>query len=683
MQTLPKLMCNSIVLAVCFFFMKTAQGAELTGNVHFEDGIPLTPRFSVRATGPTTLTRALDASGNFTFSGLATGTYTLTLVTPSGIANNALGAMLLSSPDDAANIQTMITLGSWFHIPLTQPDGTTIITDDLTYQVLCKSKNFRLQSYNGVLISDVPPNESCTIAYYRGMINGPFVPPDKYTFSTSASGILNLGALRTRTPSLHGTVLDRNGSPVKNLPILLNTISDATPTQNTTTNASGVYTFSAKPGKYTLTITNPSSPNTQGYGIPWVDVTIPPAESAVQNITLREANILGIFTNRDGAPVTKGIALRVERGQSKYFLDLRRAATAYIPTGSYTIEVSADGYFTTRKILTVTSETPTETAFQTGWAVVPFSANGTNPNIRATVAKTNTKKTTKSTVGLNVHWSHVNERYDESVYAILQNSNTKWVREWFKAGTFPNTRFHFAIQRYRDLDINVVGMLAYNPPPFNQNAANLKALTAWKDYVQKVVRTYKSYIRVWEVWNEPNFIHLNPPTVGAYLPYLRAAGEIIRKEDPGAIILNGGLSWPDAKWAEALLRSNTGKKYVDRFAFHVYYCDMYAKYGDNRRLKTDLAKLKKILDKYRKGQKAWITEMGCSLKTKGITEAKRLKYAKETVPWLLKQGWIQNIFWYTTLDGTGSDPYENFFGLYTYPTIKPRTIADWYKNIPK
>lgn len=663
-----------------------ARAATIGGRVVMGDGSALTPRFSIRALGPTTVTRALDQYGFFSLETLPIGKHDISLIAPGGATLEVLSTVTLDLASQVLNVGELAVSGSWFRTQLTQPDGAAALTDDLTYQVLCKTKSYRIQSYGGVLIHPVPPNEACAIVYYRGSLTGPYVVPAKLSFTSLASGTKNPGALRTRTPSISGSVRDRTGATVPNTKVTLTPYPNdgKRSTASSTTNASGLYTFTITPGRYTLAVANPNNPSTQGYGIPWQDVSIPAQGSTTVDVTLHEANILGQIVNREGFDVTRDTSFLIENQTTKQVVYLRPISgsfVTYVPPGTYAIEVTAADYYTARRNFAVVNETATELQFQTGWAVTTFTASGTKPDVRLQVKNTNTKATTKNTVGLNVHWSSTNERFDESVFAILQETNTKWVREWFKASTFPNTRYHFTIQRYRDLGINVVGMLAYNPAPFDRVTANLQALTAWKSYVRKVVKTYKSHIRVWEVWNEPNFIHLKPPTVGAYLPYLKAAGEIIREEDPQAIILNGGLSWPDAKWMEALLRSNTGKKYVDQVAFHIYYCDMYAKYGDNRRLKADLAKFKKVFDKYRKGQKAWVTEMGCSLKTKGITETKRLKYAKETVPWLLKQNWIQNILWYTTLDSVGSDPYENFFGLYTYPALKPRSIATWYKNI--
>ncbi|HRI63262.1 MAG TPA: hypothetical protein PK156_03470 [Polyangium sp.] len=123
----------------------------------------------------------------------------------------------------------------------------------------------------------------------------------------------------------------------------------------------------------------------------------------------------------------------------------------------------------------------------------------------------------------------------------------------------------------------------------------------WGAYVHRTVSTYKEWVRVWEVWNEPDWVpnwqtsqnwETNPPTkaelvrfngsIFDYVRMLRVSTEAAKAADPQARIALGGIGYPS--FLSAILRytdnpadgtktteyPNTGAAYFDVVSFHSY-----------------------------------------------------------------------------------------------------------------
>jgi hypothetical protein len=123
----------------------------------------------------------------------------------------------------------------------------------------------------------------------------------------------------------------------------------------------------------------------------------------------------------------------------------------------------------------------------------------------------------------------------------------------------------------------------------------------WGAYVFKTVTTYKTWVRTWEVWNEPDWVpnwqtsqkwETDPPTqselvrfngsIFDYVRMLRVSNEAAKAADPKAKIALGGIGYPS--FLSAILRytdnpldggktaayPNTGGAYFDVVSFHSY-----------------------------------------------------------------------------------------------------------------
>jgi hypothetical protein len=148
--------------------------------------------------------------------------------------------------------------------------------------------------------------------------------------------------------------------------------------------------------------------------------------------------------------------------------------------------------------------------------------------------------------------------------------------------------------------------IEYYPPkglyePIFLANGDVNPANPFADYIFRVVSTYKPWIRVWHIWNEPDFVSdydvtltwdTQPPTkaqlvrfngsIFDYVRMLRIAHEVAHKADPDALIATGGIGY--ASFLDAILRysddpaggglsadyPSTGADYIDVVDFHYY-----------------------------------------------------------------------------------------------------------------
>ena len=124
----------------------------------------------------------------------------------------------------------------------------------------------------------------------------------------------------------------------------------------------------------------------------------------------------------------------------------------------------------------------------------------------------------------------------------------------------------------------------------------------WANYIYNTVTNYKPYVKIWEVWNEPDYVGGNqqvvagwetsPPsssdllswhgTIFEYIRLLRITYEVVKSVDPTAYVATGGIGYPT--FLDSILRYTDepnggaissdyplyGGAYFDCVAFHQY-----------------------------------------------------------------------------------------------------------------
>jgi hypothetical protein len=128
-----------------------------------------------------------------------------------------------------------------------------------------------------------------------------------------------------------------------------------------------------------------------------------------------------------------------------------------------------------------------------------------------------------------------------------------------------------------------------------------EAMAGWLKYVEATVNRYKHVIDEWEIWNEPYGQEVD------YAPLLIATAELVKRVQPGAIILGEIGWWPKDKGRRPMLEAlkAAGKlDLVDLWAYHPYANNPDSVY-DN------VEDLRKFLVSYNPKYKLFQGEVGC------------------------------------------------------------------------
>jgi polysaccharide biosynthesis protein PslG len=102
---------------------------------------------------------------------------------------------------------------------------------------------------------------------------------------------------------------------------------------------------------------------------------------------------------------------------------------------------------------------------------------------------------------------------------------------------------------------------AWNDPP--------RSLADWSAFAEAIARALGGHhsIRSWEIYNEENVPLWWDGSARAYAEVLRRGAEAVRRGDPNARVLLGGMVWPDLEWLETAC---AGGAPFDVLPFHAY-----------------------------------------------------------------------------------------------------------------
>jgi hypothetical protein len=103
---------------------------------------------------------------------------------------------------------------------------------------------------------------------------------------------------------------------------------------------------------------------------------------------------------------------------------------------------------------------------------------------------------------------------------------------------------------------------AWNDPP--------KRLDEWARFVRALAEALASHpsVKSYEIYNEENVPLWWDGTVEQYARVLRAGADAVRRADPDAEVLLGGMVWPDTEWLEGTCDGGEGP--FDVLPFHAY-----------------------------------------------------------------------------------------------------------------
>ena len=238
--------------------------------------------------------------------------------------------------------------------------------------------------------------------------------------------------------------------------------------------------------------------------------------------------------------------------------------------------------------------------------------------------------------------------------------------------------------------------------PIFQADGSVNPQNYWASYVFQTITTYKPWIHVWHIWNEPDFTadyHVTdswktePPkaadlprfhgSIFDYVRLLRIAKEVAHKADPEALIATGGIGYPS--FLSAILRYTDnpdggaisadypakGGAYFDVLDFHYY--PVFGAKGSDAAVDDFLASkaaLAQTLDAAGAKVRGWnVSETGApSQKTTDYPDVGGPEYARNyllKVMTMAQVNGIGGVDWFILANGdaNGKDAYQ-YMGLY-------------------
>jgi GH35 family endo-1,4-beta-xylanase len=206
-----------------------------------------------------------------------------------------------------------------------------------------------------------------------------------------------------------------------------------------------------------------------------------------------------------------------------------------------------------------------------------------------------------------------------------------------------------------------------------------------------VAKRYKGAVDAWEIWNEPNLelFWYAEPNAEKYSELLKVSYIEIKKADPNATVISGGLSVVGSddrvniqpiEFIEMLYDSGANE-YCDGIAFHPYTYPVAPDYAADWNGWQQIGSIREIMENHGDGnKKIWITEYGAPTGGPGVrhgineldfisgydyvSENAQAEMAEEAAEsYEQNRVWLGPIFWYTLKDKNDDSTPENSFGL--------------------
>jgi hypothetical protein len=270
----------------------------------------------------------------------------------------------------------------------------------------------------------------------------------------------------------------------------------------------------------------------------------------------------------------------------------------------------------------------------------------------------------------------------------------KWVRlffDWHQTepadGTYDGGALDGLDQRvaaFNAAGIDVVVTVQSAPawaPSINSDAGAAK----YAEFMAFLAGRYRGKVAAWELWNEPDdrFFWPDGPKADRYAAMLRATSPAVKRADPAATVIVGGLVGNDYDFVEALYDQQAGP-YFDGVGVHtdtscridapgVVYRDPNGRIG--RFAFTGYREVHATMARHGDGAKGiWMTEIGwtdaadiqceeganAGKRAKGVTAAQQASFLKQAYACIAADPYVKMASWFTLQD----EAPTSRFGLY-------------------
>ena len=230
--------------------------------------------------------------------------------------------------------------------------------------------------------------------------------------------------------------------------------------------------------------------------------------------------------------------------------------------------------------------------------------------------------------------------------------------------------------------LNILGVVTYVPPwaatPEGRNAIHPSPANpaAFANFAKLAAQRYKTAIRHWEIWNEPNAVgHFAPrPDLWKYAQMLKLSYSAIKAVDPGATIMTGGtapVADDGANISPAMFIFNLYMQGIkgsfDAIAVHPYCAPALLSQGGDlwSSSKGAISAITWTMAVMGDGGKPiWATEFGAPTGPNGVTEARQSQILVDGINYFRSLPNAGPMFIFDHRDlGTGNTNPEFAYGL--------------------
>ncbi len=244
-----------------------------------------------------------------------------------------------------------------------------------------------------------------------------------------------------------------------------------------------------------------------------------------------------------------------------------------------------------------------------------------------------------------------------------------------KKGEFSFDKYDRLVDLLDKNDIKILGLLHYNVSWNSAHWFDPPDPDLFANYARRVVARYKSRVKYWELWNEPNVDIYWKPQDGMkrYTALLKRTYTELKREDATCRLLVGGLSMDFIASLEQLYQQGA-KDYFDICNVHPFVTPVVE--NALALLIGSISKVRAVMAAHGDAVKPlWITELGCPGMPAGAqtkewwlgrnsTEDEQARWVEKVYDGLANGREVEKIFWAFFRDTPNHfECGTDFFGL--------------------
>jgi hypothetical protein len=267
-----------------------------------------------------------------------------------------------------------------------------------------------------------------------------------------------------------------------------------------------------------------------------------------------------------------------------------------------------------------------------------------------------------------------------------RDAGAAWVRMdfmWYSVQWNPGEwnwqHFDRVLQEAGNRGLGVIPVVWGTPNWAGEFSYGVPNMGAWETFVFSVASRYRGRIPMWEIWNEPDLWYFWRGTPGQYAELLARAYRQIKRGDPNAGVLLGGLA--QGGGANSVFLQQILGDPVNPAGYFFDYHNIHSNWRYMEWIASQIRDNRAILASYGFAKPVVVTEASYT-STPGYQnlvgyqdgEAGQARYVSDALRTIAGQG-VPVAVWASLRDGTTTDPYGQSGLVRTDLSVKPAFYA--------